>query len=95
MEVGDLVQRKGSFWPNLKAIVTEVIDEHHVKIVWLDTGAKDSCGASLLEVLLQPSQWWRPKRLNGDLGTRMHLELRSFGLRAQRWEQSGNVTYGT
>jgi|TARA_R110000851_G_scaffold297861_1_gene453276 hypothetical protein len=51
MEVGDLVQRKGSFWPNLKAIVTEVIDEHHVKIVWLDTGAKDSCGASLLEPL--------------------------------------------
>jgi len=49
MQVGDLVQRKGtSEW---KAIVTGFNGEHNVRIVWLDTGESDACSIDLLEGL--------------------------------------------
>ena len=49
MQVGDLVQRKGtSEW---KAIVTGFNNEHYVRIVWIDTGESDACNKDLLEVI--------------------------------------------
>ena len=49
MQVGDLVQRKGtSAW---KAIVTGFNSEHHVRIVWINTGEPDACSIDLLEVV--------------------------------------------
>ena len=49
MEVGDLVQRKGtSAW---KAIVTGFNGEHNVRIVWLDTGEPDACSVDILELV--------------------------------------------
>ncbi len=49
MEVGDLVQRKGtSAW---KAIVTGFDSEHSARIVWVDTGEPDACSIDLLEVI--------------------------------------------
>ena len=49
MKVGDLVQRKGtSEW---KAIVTGFNNEHHVRIVWIDTGESVACSIDLLEAI--------------------------------------------
>ena len=49
MQVGDLVQRKGtSAW---KAIVTGFDGEHSARIVWVDTGEPDACSIDLLEVI--------------------------------------------
>ena len=49
VQVGDLVQRKGSSaW---KAIVTGFNSEHHVRIVWINTGEPDACSIDLLEVI--------------------------------------------
>mgnify|MGYP005997958311 CR=1 FL=1 len=53
MKIGDLVQRKGT--PEWKAIVTGFNNEHgyehHVRIVWLDSGESDACSIDLLEGL--------------------------------------------
>jgi hypothetical protein len=47
MKAGDLVQRKDT--PEWKAIITEVIDEYCVRLIWLDTGERDGCSKSLME----------------------------------------------
>ena len=49
MEVGDLVQRKGT--PEWKAVLVGFVSEHYAQIVWLDTGERDACSVDLLEVL--------------------------------------------
>ena len=49
MQVGDLVQRKGtSEW---KAIVTGFNGEHNVQIIWLDTRERDACSVDILEAV--------------------------------------------
>ena len=49
MEVGDLVQRWG--WSAWKAVVTGFDGDHSARIVWIDTGERDTCSVDLLEVL--------------------------------------------
>jgi len=54
VEVGDLVQRKGtSGMSGWKAIVTGFIGKRraHVQIFWVDTGESDACSIDLLEVI--------------------------------------------
>ena len=52
MQVGDLVQRKGT--PEWKAIVTGFIGDHGVRIIWFDClsdGRPDACSKDLLEAI--------------------------------------------
>mgnify|MGYP003665169034 CR=1 FL=1 len=50
MKVGDLVRSTGPASPDI-AIILEVIDEWHVKIMWMDTGELDAGAKVLFEVI--------------------------------------------
>ena len=55
MKVGDLVLRTDTFrvspGKQWKAVVTKVLSEFSVEIVWLDTFDRDKCSKSLLALI--------------------------------------------
>jgi len=50
MKVGDLVRSTGPSAPDM-AIILELIDEWHIKIMWIDTGEFDAGAKALFEVI--------------------------------------------
>ena len=50
MKVGDLVRSTGPARPDV-AIILEIIDEWHIKIMWMDTGEFDGGAKALFEVI--------------------------------------------
>jgi hypothetical protein len=50
MKVGDLVRSTGPSAPDI-AIIFEIINKWHIKIMWIDTGEFDAGAKSLFEVI--------------------------------------------
>ena len=50
MKVGDLVRSTGPSAPDI-ALVLEIIDKWHIKIMWIDTGEFDAGSKTLFEVI--------------------------------------------